>query len=66
MRYGSHNEMSDVAQKRDTSNIGMGCLGRRMQRYTNVVGYWKEIWRTDKADNVAHGEKYHVESEVRK
>ena len=57
MRCGPNNEMSDVAQKRDKSNIGMGCLGRRMQRYTNVVGYWKEIWRTDKAGNVAHGEK---------
>ena len=57
MRYGPNNEMPDVAQKRDKSNIGMGYLGRQMQRYTNVVGYWKEIWRTDKAGNVAHGEK---------
>ena len=57
MRYGPNNDMSDVAQKRDKSNIGMGYLGRQMQRYTNVVGYWKEIWRRDKAGNVAHGEK---------
>ena len=48
--------MVDVARKTRCSNLGMGCLEERKERYTNVVGYWKEMWRTDKAANVAHGE----------
>ena len=31
-------------------------MGKRKDRYTVVVGYWKGMWHTDKAAYVARGE----------